>query len=207
MAFVFEVIAFSTRSGSMRPVSGRTSTKTGVAPQWRIGFEVDTYERGVVMTSSPGLRPAITNDKCMEQVQLFVSTASFAPMYFAKSCSNALVSLDSTNQPDFSTFTAALISASVRLGFKNCTFIWHLAYPAMASRYIGTRCFSAILAQVCSAATSWARLLMRPQSVGSENNFLSAAATCSGLSEFARNPFSPSRTAYSDPKPRVVTTG
>ncbi len=58
MAFVFEVIAFSTATGSMLKVSGSTSTKTGVSLNSAITSAVAIKVKDVVITSSPGSRPS-----------------------------------------------------------------------------------------------------------------------------------------------------
>src|SRR5208283_945865 len=58
IARVRGVIAASILAGSRLPVSGSTSTKTGVAPACRMAVAVAIKVIGVVMTSSPGPMPS-----------------------------------------------------------------------------------------------------------------------------------------------------
>ena len=53
IAFVRSVTAAATSAGSMFRSPSRTSTKTGVAPEWTITFAVAGQVIGVVITSSP----------------------------------------------------------------------------------------------------------------------------------------------------------
>ena len=50
---IFDSICRTSRS----KVSGSMSTKTGIAPCWRIGWKVPANVYAVVMTSSPGWTP------------------------------------------------------------------------------------------------------------------------------------------------------
>ena len=61
IAFVREVIARSTATGSRFAVSDSTSTRTGVAPTCSMTFTDAAKVIGVVITWSPGPTPSVIN--------------------------------------------------------------------------------------------------------------------------------------------------
>ena len=63
IAFVFGVTAASTAAGFMLSVRASMSAKTGVPPSWMKQFADAANEYGDVITSSPGLMPAITQSR------------------------------------------------------------------------------------------------------------------------------------------------
>jgi hypothetical protein len=79
MARVRSVMASSTRAASRFPVSGSTSTKTGVAPASMIELAVAMKVIGVVMTSQPGPTPSASREMCSAPVQLVTATQWRAP--------------------------------------------------------------------------------------------------------------------------------
>ena len=79
MALVFAVIAALTSVGSMHQVSGRMSTKTGVAPRWTIGATVATQFMSARMTSSFRPIPIAAKPNSRAPVQLDVATAYLVP--------------------------------------------------------------------------------------------------------------------------------
>ena len=75
------VIARSTWRASMLPVSGSTSTNTGVAPACRMALAVAMKVIGVVMTSSPGPMLSALRQRNSALVQLETATACSTPRY------------------------------------------------------------------------------------------------------------------------------
>ena len=72
----------------MFQVSGSTSTKTGVAPTYLIGFTVATKVITGTITSSPGPIPSSYSARCNAAVPLCVETALLAFRYSANLFSN-----------------------------------------------------------------------------------------------------------------------
>ena len=75
MALVRGVIAASIRFASMRYVSGSMSTKTGVAPVYRIAFAVAANVWLTVTTSSSGPRPRPAKIDMSATVPLLIAIA------------------------------------------------------------------------------------------------------------------------------------
>ena len=82
------VMAARTAFGSMSPVFGSTSAKTGVAPWKSAAFGVEMNVIGVVMTSSPGPMPSASSASTRPIVQLDTPTTFFWPMKSPNACSN-----------------------------------------------------------------------------------------------------------------------
>ena len=80
MARVRGVIAASTAARDKFIVPGSQSASTGVAPLCRIAFTVAQNVSGVVITSSPGPRPATTQAKCSPAVQEFTAVTCSTPL-------------------------------------------------------------------------------------------------------------------------------
>jgi hypothetical protein len=74
------VIAASMRASSIFSVSGRTSTKTGIAPRSTNALAVDTKVNDGMMTSSPGPTSARIAAISSAAVQECVSRARRAPV-------------------------------------------------------------------------------------------------------------------------------
>src|SRR5262249_789460 len=106
----------STNSGTMLNVRESMSTKTAIAPQYRMQLAVAMKEWLTVMTSSPGFTPAASNAKCNADVQLETAVAWGAPTYSANSRSNAATSGPWVTQPDRIGRRAARASASPIVG-------------------------------------------------------------------------------------------
>ena len=79
IALVRGVIAASISDVSMFNVQGSTSTKTGVAPAWRMELAVAMKLRDGQMTSSPLPIPAAISARVNAAVQFEVATACLAP--------------------------------------------------------------------------------------------------------------------------------
>jgi len=75
MARVRGVIRSSMPRGSMFMVTGSMSANTGVAPEWMIALTVAQKVSGVVITSSPGCRPAAIMLTCSAAVQELTAAA------------------------------------------------------------------------------------------------------------------------------------
>src|SRR5678816_4847117 len=84
----------------MLKVPSSTSTKTGVAPQYRIAFAVAMNEWLTVTTSSPGPTPTASSARCSAVVQLDTAQACGAPTAAANSRSNAATSGPCVTHPD-----------------------------------------------------------------------------------------------------------
>jgi len=68
MAFVREVMLFSTLSGSRQNISDCISANTGIALCINAHVAVDVNEYGGTITSSPGLTPTATTAACKAEV-------------------------------------------------------------------------------------------------------------------------------------------
>ena len=79
IARVRGVIAASTWSGSMAKSSARTSTKTGLAPAWRMTLAVALNVKLTVMTSSPGPMPRPRRTASWATVPLAMKIACRTP--------------------------------------------------------------------------------------------------------------------------------
>ena len=93
-------------------VSSSTSTKTGVAPQYRMALAVATKEWLTVTTSSPGSTPNASSARCSAVVQLDTAQAWAAPTAAANSCSKAATSGPCVTQPERIARRAASASRS-----------------------------------------------------------------------------------------------
>ena len=111
-ARVLSVIACSTSRASMLPVSGSTSTNTGVAPACRIAFAVAMNVIGVVMTSSPGPISDAFSERNNALVQLDIATACSTPSWAANAVSNAAVRGPVVRNTPRSVSPAAAMSSS-----------------------------------------------------------------------------------------------
>ena len=67
------VIAASIKAGFIVQVTGSTSTKTGLAPQYRMAAVVATNVIDTVMTSSPGPTSAASSARCNAEVPLLTA--------------------------------------------------------------------------------------------------------------------------------------
>ena len=83
------VIAGSMAAGSMLAVSGRQSTKTGVAPAWLTASAVAMKVLTGTMTSSPGPTPAACRARRTASVPELTPAQKPAPQNSAKAASNA----------------------------------------------------------------------------------------------------------------------
>src|SRR6267142_1352413 len=122
MALVFFVSADSSFEGSRFFVEGSTSTKTGLAPRYRIVSPVLTKVYGEVTTSSPGPTPAAMSARWSAAVQEERATAcrggGVAPeaTYLVTAASSSRALGPVVSQPERSTAVTASISACVMDG-------------------------------------------------------------------------------------------
>ena len=89
MATVRGVTASPMRDGSMLAVSGRQSTKTGVAPQWLTASAVAMKVLTGTMTSSPGPTPAACSARRTASVPVLTPAQCSAPQNAANAASNS----------------------------------------------------------------------------------------------------------------------
>ena len=129
IAFVFSVIASSILEGSIVNVSSSISTKTGLAPVYKIELPVAAKVNGVVITSSPSPIPAASNATCNAEVPELVAIPYFAPTKSANSFSNSITLGPWAIIPDFITSTTALISSSSIIGLAIETLISAIFSP------------------------------------------------------------------------------
>src|SRR5690606_33781585 len=117
IALVFGVIAASINAGLMLYVGSSTSTKTGTAPNCRIGFTVVGKPAATPITSSPGLMARSPNrgevsaekaSKLADEPELVVSTQR-RPRYLARRFSKASLKRPVVSQPSS---TASVIVCS-----------------------------------------------------------------------------------------------
>ena len=124
MAFVFLVSAESSFEGSKFFVEGSTSTKTGLAPRYKMVSPVLTKVYGDVMTSSPCPTPAAMRARWRAAVQeeratpcssvpgaLEGDAESLEPTYFVTAASSSRAFGPEVSQPERSTASTASISA------------------------------------------------------------------------------------------------
>src|SRR5262245_26021140 len=117
--FVFSVTASATRAGSMFRSSSRTSTKTGVAPEWTITLAVAGHVIGVVITSSPGPTPSATSDRCSAAVPEASASTCSAPRYSCMRSSSFAAFGPLVSQPERRvSVTAAISSSPIAGGWK-----------------------------------------------------------------------------------------
>ena len=92
------------------------STKTGVAPQYRMALAVAMNEWLAVITSSPGPTPMASNARWSAVVQFETAQAWAAPISSANSRSKAATCGPCETQPDNTAWWAASASAFSRTG-------------------------------------------------------------------------------------------
>jgi hypothetical protein len=73
----------------MFPVTGSTSTNTGIARSYRMQFADATNEKGVVITRSPASTPAAITARCRPAVPLDTPMPRRAPAKRATRRSNS----------------------------------------------------------------------------------------------------------------------
>jgi hypothetical protein len=95
------------------------STKTGVAPESRMTFTVDTQLIEGIMTSSPGPMPLACKINRMPAVEDETAIACFAPVLCVIASSNCLTLMPDALQPDFKTSTTASMSLGSTAGLAN----------------------------------------------------------------------------------------
>src|SRR5690349_18533779 len=118
MAFVRGVIFASTCERSILNVSSSMSTRTGVAPTYRIALMVAANVNGVVMTSSPGPMPLASSAMCNAVVPEETAMACLILNASEKACSNLAVRGPMASMPESRTSITADFSASLILGFE-----------------------------------------------------------------------------------------
>src|SRR5918994_1727626 len=116
IAFVRSVMASAVRAGAMLRSESRTSTKTGVAPQWTITFAVAGQVIGLVITSSPGPTPSATSERCSAAVPEETARTCSASKYSASRCSRSAARGPVVSQPDRIVSATASISSSPTAG-------------------------------------------------------------------------------------------
>src|SRR3989338_1250886 len=110
MTFVLPVIRRSISAASMLSVLGSMSTNTGLAPVNKTELDVATKLSGVVIASSPRLRPAARHARWSAAVPLETATANFAPQKLASVASNSGMAGPWVSHLDFRTETTLLMS-------------------------------------------------------------------------------------------------
>lgn len=137
IARVREVIALSIFFGSMFSVFGQMSTNTGLAPTIRITLLLAMKLNGVVITSSPGLIPSASSDRCSPDVPEFTATPYRRSHRFATSFSNCSTIGPIDSRPDRSDCTTRSISTSVMSGRDSgisCGSCGWVGMPALSAR-------------------------------------------------------------------------
>ena len=114
--WVRSTTAFSSKSTSRFPVSGSTSTKTGMAFSKSKTLVEATKENGVVITRSPASIPAALTHRCSPAVPEFTATACLAPTKSAMAFSKLLVCFPMLKIGELTTSITMARSASVRSG-------------------------------------------------------------------------------------------
>ena len=109
IALVRGVTAAASACGSMLRVSGCTSQKTGVAPQWTMTLAVEAKVIGVVMTSSPRPTPRPAAPGAARRYSCSWRRRERQPRNAAKRASSALVRGPVVSQPERSTSSTALL--------------------------------------------------------------------------------------------------
>src|SRR5262245_1483673 len=94
----------------------RTSTNTGVAPQWTITLAVAGHVIGEVITSSPGSTPSAISERCSAAVPDASASTCFASRYSAIRRSSSAARGPVVSQPDRSVSATAAISSSPTAG-------------------------------------------------------------------------------------------
>jgi len=108
--------AWAKRSVSIFPVTGSTSTKTGIPFSNKITLVEETKENGLVMTISPGLTLAARMHKCRPAVPELTPMACFAPVNAQKAPSKASIFGPILKLGVLTTSFTACRSVSVRSG-------------------------------------------------------------------------------------------
>ena len=103
----------------MLRVARSMSTNTGRAPARTTTFAVATHESGVVMTSSPGPIPAISNASSSAPVPDARARTGRSPKYAESSASNCFAFGPLVIHPERSTSTTPAIVSSSMLGRVN----------------------------------------------------------------------------------------